>query len=217
MGGYARRPGRAAELEPIDERRAEDWGMPPAPAAWSQQGDDENVPRPTGHAPQRGGLPLNDATFNVFPPWLYPPRSATRYNVTTSNVLAVVGVTTPIPFAPLVTWKQGVEATLNYYEITVLNPVATIDLYFTILFNQTPIPGLDRLRVPSIVAAGVITGDTPYVVLAQQGELTMTVTNNGATNLRVNGHLAGWTWSSSDITERADRSTYIQPAGGRNK
>jgi hypothetical protein len=142
----------------------------------------------------------------VLPFAQFPPPSAARFNQRVTNV-NVPGLST-VDSGIAVSWQEGVLCAFNYYEVVVNNPLSTQDVFWTFLFNGSPIPGLDRIRTAAVTAAAAVFGDNPFLVLGQSGELNATVTNLSVGAFNINTAVVGWTFSAIEARNLSGSSRY---------
>lgn len=95
------------------------------------------------------------------------------------------------PFVVLPSYN-GVLAGLT---VTVLLPLATLDIVVTLLQNGAPVQGWDSFVPPNVGANAIVQGFTGPLQLPQNTQLTVLFTNNGAGGpWNVAMSLVGWMW-----------------------
>ena len=157
------------------------------------------------------GLALTTSVYTLLPPTDQPPASANRFFQQAANVSALGNATTVLVFPNTVqlTAQQGQILVLHSWLIYGLNFTATTNLFFSILYQGSPIPGLDRLTVPFGVSAISVLSNDARLGVKGPGMLSMTCTNTTAVAATVAAALEGWTHANTDPAQIAAASVYI--------
>lgn len=161
--------------------------LPPAPS------DIEAWGNPLRVAPSQGRV----ASVAAVPPfWQFKPQGGIDLaGFDTDTLAAGIGSTvllTPDPSWTIIPSYNGVLASLI---VGVTAPLTTMDIFFTLLANGSPVPGWTRITPPAFAANGILLPVTGPLQLPQNTTLTVRVTNNAATGpWVVQATAAGWMW-----------------------
>lgn len=147
------------------------------------------VARPASVVPRSAQVP---------PFWQIKPPGGQDLSGTVRGTLAAgAGSTlrlTPFPTFEVLPSFKGVLQTLT---LTVLAPLATLDIVFTLLNNNAPVPGWDRFVPQQVAANALILPFNGPLQLGQNANLEVVATNNAASGpWNLEASLLGWQWSS---------------------
>lgn len=149
--------------------------------------------RPLRTASVEGAIPR---AAQIPPFWQFkPPQGKDLYAKVRGTLAAGVGST--LRLTPTIPWAvlPGYKGVLQTFTITVLAPLATLNVVFTLLNQNSPVPGWDAF-VPDQVAANAII--LPFIgplQLSERSTLAALITNNSAAGpWNVEVAFAGWQW-----------------------
>lgn len=154
-------------------------------------------------APPPKGTPI------IFPWWLYEAPGSTDWELNSINFTAAANATTEVPNFSFNT-GQGNKGVLTLLTITVLNPVATLDLRVTLLLNQAPIPGWSLIYIPPLAATAFVKDYNGMILRADENQTyTATVTNGELANAyTMTLQARGWTTPSKVIDQFSSGVNY---------
>lgn len=158
-----------------------------APKDIGQWREPLNVRAPGAGIPQVAQVP---------PFWQLKPPGGIDIQTTTRGTLAAgagssVILTGVRPFVILPSYN-GVLAGLT---VTVLLPLATLDITVTLLQNGAPVQGWDSFSPPNVGANAIVQSFTGPLQLPQGTALSVVFTNNAASGpWNVQMQLVGWMW-----------------------
>lgn len=130
------------------------------------------------------------------PFWLYKPVSGVDlYSAGAGSLAAGAGSTVNIVLNRQWTILAGYEGVLQSLVIGVTTPLATLDIFFTLLANGAPVQGWDAFVPPAVAANAILLPFNGPLQLPERTELSVRVTNNSAAGpWSVSATLAGWMW-----------------------
>ena len=109
------------------------------------------------------------------------------------NKVALASATTDVGTDFALTVPLANRGVLTYYEITVLNPVTTLDLRFELLVNGGPVPGWSRTYISPLNATAYQKIFNGIVIRMDEGDkLTAKVTEGSGTNFTYTLIAKGW-------------------------
>lgn len=153
-------------------------GAQPAPAA------------PGAHAPgiivsPGGGItqtPPPKGTPIIFPWWQWEMPGSADWEINAMNFSAAAATTTTVPGFTL-TVGQGYRAVCTMITLTVLNPVATLDLTFRLKINDGPVVGWSAIKPPPLAASAFVQNYNAMVIrMDETNVFTADVVNGEAAN-----------------------------------
>ena len=146
------------------------------------------VDRPKTAIPQAATIP---------PFWQVKPPGGQDLSGTIRGTLAA-GAGSTLRLTPFPAFKTlpSFKGTLATLIVTVIAPLATLDIVFTLTNNNAPVPGWDRFVPQQVAANALILPFNGPLQIGQNANLEVTATNNAASgpwNLEI--ALLGWQWS----------------------
>lgn len=132
----------------------------------------------------------------VPPFWQFKPPEGKDIQGTARGQLAA-GAGATLVLTPVPAWFviPSYEGNFQSLLMTVLAPLATLDIFFTLLNNGAAVQGWSRFSIPAVAANSFSLPAIGPLQLPENSRLTVLVTNNAASGpWDVQVDLAGWMW-----------------------
>lgn len=147
---------------------------------------------------ETGAPPTTIPQTALVPPfWQIKPPGGQDLSSATRGVLAAgAGATIRLTPFPLFRTLPSFKGVLQSLVLTVIAPLATLDIVFTLLNNNAPVPGW-RFVPQQVAANALILPFNGPLQINQNANLEVVATNNAASgpwNLEI--ALVGWQWST---------------------
>jgi hypothetical protein len=126
-------------------------------------------------------------------PAVFPIPDAQVFNAECQQASAAIQ-TFVLPFVPPVVILSGYYAVVNSFTIYVQNMLATTSVFFTLLFNGSPVQGYNGLTIfPGASPRIALTFDAP-IFFTGAGALTVQITNGDGGTYLLGAAISGWQW-----------------------
>jgi hypothetical protein len=185
--GVARTGSRAHEME---SRTVGGGGFPSPNGGAALEGRDVGVAAPAA-------MPA----LQVFPWWYYPASGSQYfYRDTRPNQVVAAGAQNQLLTDSELVIGRGQRGVIVGIALTVQAPTIADDFFYTLLRNNAPVSGLDRLRNFAVVANAAVRDFNGYSLqLEPADQMSWTVTNNGAAAVTVGVSYFGWQTMVTEI------------------
>lgn len=182
-------------------RREPNWnfvpGAQPAPAAPGTNSPGLMI-GPSGsleRTPPPKGQPI------IYPWWQWEMPGSADWEINAINFTAAASATTDITGFSLEV-GVGYVGVCTMLTLTVLNPVATLDLTFALLLNQGPVVGWNSIKPPPLAATAFVKDYNGMVVRMDEGQkFTARVVNGEASAYTCSLQARGWFTQKTTIDQ----------------
>lgn len=146
-------------------------------------------------APPPKGTPI------IYPWWQWEMPGSADWELNAINFSAAASATTTIPNFSLGV-GVGYVSVCTMLTVTVLNPVATLDLTFTLLLNDGPVVGWNQIIPPPLAASAFVKDYNGMVVrMEEQQTFTARVKNGEASAYTCSLQARGWFTPKTQIDQ----------------